>query len=61
MSNIDQINELVSSDFKKMVNAGYLNQLEKIMSLCSDEEAIYILNLTLKVIDKRFKNMEQIK
>ena len=29
------------------------------MPLMSDAEAVYILNLTLKVIDQRFKNVSE--
>lgn len=50
------IDENITSDFKKIVNANYLNKLEKILSLCSEAEALYVLNVTLKVLHKRFDN-----
>lgn len=49
------VDEQITPEFKKIAE-NYLYKLNQIMDLTSDAEAIHILNMTLKVINKRFGN-----
>lgn len=47
------VDEHLTPEFKKLAE-NYLYKLNQIMDLTNDAEAIYILNITLKVLNKRF-------
>lgn len=49
------VDEQITPEFKKIAE-NYLYKLNQIMDLTDDAEAIHILNMTLKVINKRFGN-----
>lgn len=55
---LKNLDEHLSKDFKRVAH-NFEYKLREMMPLMSDAEAVYILNLTLKVIDQRFKNVSE--